>query len=121
MAKIAAGLRGGRKLPTPDNEATTKGVYITDESLTFPSAAAVCSAILGALNLFVDKASTNPVNAGIICAIVGLFIVVAGWPGPEANPKKVTVYLGVGLLNTALLFTSVIGVTAAATQQVPAL
>lgn len=121
MASMITAIQGGQEVGTPGETATAKGVFITAESLTFPAAAAICSMLLGGLNLFVANASSNAWWALGVCSLVGGFIIALGWPGKTATPREIMSYAGTGVLNVLLLFSSVVGVAAAATQQAPIL
>ncbi len=121
MASLTTAIQGGQTVQTPGDTGVTKGVFITPESLTFPAAAAICSAVLGGLNLFIANAARSPLVVLAVCILIGAFIIAAGWPGKGSSRREVMLYLGTGVLNIFLLFTSVIGVAAAATQQAPSL
>lgn len=110
-----------------DAEATksSTGVFITAESLTFPTAAAVCAALVGGLRIFFGDAG----KAGwvlAVCVVVGGIIILLGWPKKDSEDKAASLrrsvaYAAIGILNTFLLFISVIGIITVSTQAVPGL
>jgi hypothetical protein len=118
MANMTTAIQGGTAAPTPGDSQTTKGVFISPDSLTFPGAAAVCSALLGGANLFIVGAGKDVRWALVICFLIGSFIIYAGWPGGTSKREK-GIFLGVGAINIGLLFVSVIGVASAATNVIP--
>jgi len=104
---VAGGAAGGA-------QERTRGVFVTPESLTFPAAAAVCVALLSGAELLVRGAGTDRLWALGVCLLVGAVVVAAGWPsGQVLRGRQAVVHLAVGLLNTGLLFVSVVGVTSA--------
>lgn len=118
MTTITSAINGGQVVPTPGQTAVSKGVFISSDSLTFAGAAAISSALLGGLNAFVSDAASNAYWVLGTCAVVGVLIMGIGWPG-RTGLRETAIYVVTGLLNIFLLFTSVMGIAAAATQEVP--
>jgi hypothetical protein len=112
---------------TAKPEPAVPGVFISGESLTFPSAAAVCAALVSGLKLFFGDAD-NVWWVLSVCVFVSIIIVLLGWPtkkdpaDPDPSPKRtIAVYIAIGALNTFLLFVSVMGIISVSTSKVPGL
>ncbi|SEQ80496.1 hypothetical protein SAMN05444745_11170 [Arthrobacter sp. OV608] len=103
---------------------SSTGIFVVAESLTFPSAASICAAIVSGLKLFSgDAYSAYWVLA--VCSVVGGIIMWLGWPknqGSSKSPKQFKTnsgYFLIGVLNIFLLFVTVMGVLSMSTQQAP--
>lgn len=128
MASTVSALRSSDDVLQPIPGGATPGVFISAESLTFPTAAAISAALVGSLRLFVGGAAENVWWVLAVCVVVGGLIIVMGWPTPDPNrertpadTKRVVVYVIAGLLNILLLFSSVMGIVSISTQEVPSL
>jgi hypothetical protein len=104
----------------PAETGKSGGVFISPDSLTFPTAAAVCAALVNSLGVFIGSAPRNVWIVMGASVLVGSIIIIVGWPA-RAGRKGTVVYAVTGILNILLLFASVIGLTAMATQSVPGL
>lgn len=111
--------QGGADPTSPPS--STGRVFISADSLTFPTAAAVCAALVNSFGVFSDKASHNVWIVLGVAVVVGAIIIVVGWPSDTSTPKQKWVYAVTGLLNILLLFASTMGLTSMATQSVPGL
>lgn len=88
MAVVAA-LRSGTTTDTPEAKTEAKtGVFLSQEAVTFPGAAVVCSALLGAINLFVSGAASDARWVLGVCGLVGSVITYMGCQRPEARALK---------------------------------
>jgi hypothetical protein len=104
----------------PDRTLKTGNLFISPDSLTFPTAAAVSAALVNSVGVFSAAASRNVWIVLAASFIVGSIIVAVGWP--EKSGKRSNVIYGItGLLNILLLFAGVMGLTSMATQTVPGL
>lgn len=141
MASVVTALVSNKLIGAPVHDAPPKaagfgagdatisnpGVFISAESLTFPSAAAVCAAIVGGLKLFFGDAGNVWWVLGV-CFVVGSIIILLGWPKrdhsksltPEER-RTLAAYTVIGVLNIFLLFISVMGILSVSTQTVPGL